>query len=77
MASGMAQQLGPHELQHIFSFLEARDLLCAAQVNKVRSRAGVAPPPRSASLGVKGHLLQGIGLADGLQWHRPTLSPPP
>ncbi|XP_031214508.1 F-box/WD repeat-containing protein 12-like isoform X2 [Mastomys coucha] len=31
----MAQQLGPHELQHIFSFLEARDLLCAAQVNKV------------------------------------------
>lgn len=31
----MAPQLGPHELQHIFSFLEARDLLRAAQVNKV------------------------------------------
>nr|XP_045001966.1 F-box/WD repeat-containing protein 12-like [Jaculus jaculus] len=31
----MARQLGPHELLHVFSFLEARDLLCAAQVNKV------------------------------------------
>ncbi|KAL6075340.1 hypothetical protein STEG23_005290 [Scotinomys teguina] len=31
----MAPQLGPHELVHVFSFLEARDLLCAAQVNKV------------------------------------------
>nr|XP_042134403.1 F-box/WD repeat-containing protein 12-like isoform X2 [Peromyscus maniculatus bairdii] len=31
----MAPQLGPHELMHVFSFLEARDLLRAAQVNKV------------------------------------------
>ncbi|XP_053433500.1 F-box/WD repeat-containing protein 12-like [Nycticebus coucang] len=31
----MASQLGPHELLHVFSFLEARDLLSAAQVNKV------------------------------------------
>ncbi|CAO2596033.1 F-box/WD repeat-containing protein 12 [Lemmus lemmus] len=31
----MAPQLGPHELLHVFSFLEAPDLLCAAQVNKV------------------------------------------
>ncbi|XP_040611893.1 F-box/WD repeat-containing protein 12 isoform X1 [Mesocricetus auratus] len=31
----MAAQLGPHELLHVFSFLEARDLLLAAQVNKV------------------------------------------
>ncbi|XP_047382526.1 F-box/WD repeat-containing protein 12-like isoform X1 [Sciurus carolinensis] len=31
----MARQLGVHELLHVFSFLEARDLLCAAQVNKV------------------------------------------
>nr|XP_013006125.1 F-box/WD repeat-containing protein 12 isoform X1 [Cavia porcellus] len=31
----MALQLGPDELLHVFSFLEARDLLCAAQVNKV------------------------------------------
>ncbi|CAH6799662.1 F-box/WD repeat-containing protein 12 [Phodopus roborovskii] len=31
----MAAQLGPHELLHVFSFLEARDLLRAAQVNKV------------------------------------------
>ncbi|GAB1298169.1 F-box and WD-40 domain protein 17 [Apodemus speciosus] len=31
----MAPQLGPHELLHVFSFLEARDLLSAAQVNKV------------------------------------------
>ncbi|MBZ3883915.1 F-box/WD repeat-containing protein 12 [Sciurus carolinensis] len=30
----MARQLGVHELLHVFSFLEARDLLCAAQVNK-------------------------------------------
>ncbi|XP_008769763.3 fbxw17 protein isoform X1 [Rattus norvegicus] len=35
VASRMALQLGPHELQHVFSFLEARDLLRAAQVNKV------------------------------------------
>nr|XP_012642708.1 F-box/WD repeat-containing protein 12-like isoform X2 [Microcebus murinus] len=31
----MAPQLGPHELLHVFSFLEPRDLLSAAQVNKV------------------------------------------
>uniref|UniRef100_H0XHC8 F-box domain-containing protein n=2 Tax=Otolemur garnettii TaxID=30611 RepID=H0XHC8_OTOGA len=31
----MAPQLGPHELLHVFSFLEARDLLSTAQVNKV------------------------------------------
>ncbi|XP_052584910.1 F-box/WD repeat-containing protein 12-like isoform X2 [Peromyscus californicus insignis] len=31
----MAPQLGPHELVHVFSFLEARDLLRAGQVNKV------------------------------------------
>ncbi|KAM5227773.1 F-box/WD repeat-containing protein 12 [Ctenodactylus gundi] len=31
----MAQHLSVHELLHVFSFLEARDLLCAAQVNKV------------------------------------------
>lgn len=38
------------ELQHVFSFLEARDLLSAAQVNKVRSQVGSphrsAPPAR-------------------------------
>lgn len=33
---GMVTQLGLHELLHVFSFLEARDLLRAAQVNKVR-----------------------------------------
>nr|XP_020040057.1 F-box/WD repeat-containing protein 12-like [Castor canadensis] len=32
---GMVTQLGLHELLHVFSFLEARDLLRAAQVNKV------------------------------------------
>ncbi|XP_027811200.2 F-box/WD repeat-containing protein 12-like isoform X1 [Marmota flaviventris] len=31
----MAQRLGVHELLHVFSFLEAQDLLCAAQVNKI------------------------------------------
>ncbi|XP_033612382.1 F-box/WD repeat-containing protein 12 isoform X2 [Fukomys damarensis] len=31
----MAVPLHPDELLHVFSFLEARDLLCAAQVNKV------------------------------------------
>lgn len=31
----MGPQLGVHELLHVFSFLEARDLLCAAQVDKV------------------------------------------
>ncbi|KAB1255945.1 F-box/WD repeat-containing protein 12 [Camelus dromedarius] len=31
----MEPQLGSHELLHVFSFLEARDLLCAAQVDKV------------------------------------------
>ncbi|XP_037348585.1 F-box/WD repeat-containing protein 12-like [Talpa occidentalis] len=31
----MEPQLGLHELLHVFSFLEARDLLCAAQVDKV------------------------------------------
>ncbi|XP_012495477.1 PREDICTED: F-box/WD repeat-containing protein 12-like [Propithecus coquereli] len=31
----MEPRLGPHELLHVFSFLEARDLLSAAQVNKV------------------------------------------
>ncbi|XP_006154404.1 F-box/WD repeat-containing protein 12 [Tupaia chinensis] len=31
----MAARLGPHELLHVFSFLEARDLLSAAQVDKV------------------------------------------
>lgn len=72
MASRMALQLGPHELQHVFSFLEARDLLRAAQVNKVRSQAGsphrrVPPAPgRRASP-------PGIGLAGGLGWPRPTL----
>ncbi|XP_028619013.1 F-box/WD repeat-containing protein 12-like isoform X3 [Grammomys surdaster] len=35
LASRMAPQLGPHELLHVFSFLDARDLLSAAQVNKV------------------------------------------
>ncbi|EFB20048.1 hypothetical protein PANDA_008298, partial [Ailuropoda melanoleuca] len=33
--SEMEPRLGLHELLHVFSFLEARDLLCAAQVNKV------------------------------------------
>ncbi|XP_041488707.1 F-box/WD repeat-containing protein 12-like [Microtus oregoni] len=37
----MAPQLGPHELLHVFSFLEARDLLCAAQVNKVWNEVSV------------------------------------
>lgn len=31
----MEPALGAHELLHVFSFLEARDLLCAAQVDKV------------------------------------------
>uniref|UniRef100_A0A667HYN7 F-box domain-containing protein n=1 Tax=Lynx canadensis TaxID=61383 RepID=A0A667HYN7_LYNCA len=31
----MEPKLGFHELLHVFSFLEARDLLCAAQVDKV------------------------------------------
>uniref|UniRef100_A0A452UMC7 Cyclin dependent kinase 20 n=1 Tax=Ursus maritimus TaxID=29073 RepID=A0A452UMC7_URSMA len=31
----MEPRPGPHELLHVFSFLEARDLLCAAQVDKV------------------------------------------
>ncbi|XP_045878309.1 F-box/WD repeat-containing protein 12-like [Meles meles] len=31
----MEPRLGLHELLHVFSFLEARDLLCAAQVDKV------------------------------------------
>lgn len=35
VARRMAPQLGPHELLHVFSFLEAGDLLRAAQVNKV------------------------------------------
>ncbi|XP_032740320.1 F-box/WD repeat-containing protein 12-like [Rattus rattus] len=42
MASRMALQLGPHELQHVFSFLEARDLLRAAQVNKVWNEVSMA-----------------------------------
>ena len=36
-AGAMEPQLGLHELLHVFSFLEARDLLCAAQVDKVVS----------------------------------------
>ncbi|XP_010843114.1 PREDICTED: F-box/WD repeat-containing protein 12 isoform X4 [Bison bison bison] len=35
----MEPQLGLHELLHVFSFLEARDLLCAAQVDKVWNEA--------------------------------------
>ncbi|XP_012781215.2 F-box/WD repeat-containing protein 12-like isoform X2 [Ochotona princeps] len=31
----MEPALGAHELLHVFSFLEARDLLCAAQVDKM------------------------------------------
>lgn len=46
-ARRMAPLLGPHELLHVFSFLEAPDLLRAAKVNKVRS-GGVTPPPGSA-----------------------------
>lgn len=34
-ADEMEPQLGLHELLHVFSFLEARDLLCVAQVDKV------------------------------------------
>ncbi|XP_058551884.1 F-box/WD repeat-containing protein 12-like [Neofelis nebulosa] len=34
-AGEMEPKLGFHELLHVFSFLEARDLLCAAQVDKV------------------------------------------
>lgn len=34
-AEAMGPQLGVHELLHVFSFLEARDLLRAAQVDKV------------------------------------------
>ncbi|KAK7802109.1 hypothetical protein U0070_006212 [Myodes glareolus] len=37
----MAPQIGPHELLHVFSFLEAPDLLRAAQVNKVWNEISV------------------------------------
>lgn len=43
-AGEMEPKLGFHELLHVFSFLEARDLLCAAQVDKV------ARPVREAGL---------------------------
>lgn len=36
----MEPRLGLHELLHVFSFLEARDLLCAAQVDKVACPGG-------------------------------------
>lgn len=49
----MEPQLGLHELLHVFSFLEARDLLCAAQVDKVaRSVRGGGRAGRLALLWV-------------------------
>ena len=48
----MEPQLGLHELLHVFSFLEARDLLCAAQVDKV-----VRPGPGGRQGRVHGHWL--------------------
>lgn len=51
-AGNMEPQLGWHELLQVFSFLEVRDLLRAAQVNKVsKVLRGVAPLPLSADPG--------------------------
>lgn len=57
----MEPRLGPHELLHVFSFLEARDLLCAAQVDKVARLVGAEAGLASRSPSAHGWPRSGLG----------------